>query len=683
MKSKKGEKSTKKLENVEIFNVNSNEFNAKLYFSKSLKSQTMDQLNAEDNSLKTEIMLLDNDMQSLIYDNYSNFLGASEIVRSFGKHVDILNTEMRNLENNMTEIASNSIIIEKELQPNNEKIQRLVGISRLLDRVKFISQLPMKLKSCLSDKKYREAVTIWKKIEKILRNQQHITSFSRIHVECSKIMVDIESMIRESMVKSDCPVLYSIELAELLIQIGTPASTVSNQIIHHMVLIFESNLEDSNVPSEPFSALSYLKELLIDDICVFVKEYKGKIVPYDAKTLRNLELFCVQFFQTISPYLPIKNLFDLDCNKIASYLRLFQDLFVPISSDSVVSKHIHYLLLKYTRSRGNSMFSKLEQQFKNESPIEQYIQYLNNLITETIEEFRILDMMEYKECNQFLIEQVHQLFIRLFQLFVNSVDKLALRSTIISIRLSDNEIPRIYSSLMRIENDNTNTHFGAEIIELCRSSASDCLWNYIKMQRSSIDSILLFVDMTNLCMREPIKPSPIASLCLTKLLDIFQEVSGVLNNVKLDRIISDSSPRRTRSNHSASISPSNNTPSFFGLREEGIFHIDRLFNTVNRLELSKKPRIDVKSVFGQIVTYSLKSFLENVRNSLFSPQGFNQVQVDSYYLYVHLKDKVYHSSIFIGLIEEIVTTAGDRTIDPKPLTNAVLKSIIESINITD
>ena len=126
----------KKKENL---NINTKEFNSSYFFKDSINNNSIEQLIAKEESLTTEISSLQNDLQTLIYDNYSKFLGASNVVTNFSSHIDTLSQELDHLENNINEISFQNDQIYSNLNLNREKIKNLIGISRLLEKIEFIS----------------------------------------------------------------------------------------------------------------------------------------------------------------------------------------------------------------------------------------------------------------------------------------------------------------------------------------------------------------------------------------------------------------------------------------------------------------------------------------------------------------------------------------------------------------
>ena len=123
----------------EARDIDSPHFQARAFYEESLQTDSLPKLLAKEQSLVSEIQSFDSDLQTLVYDNYSKFLGASDTVDSLSESISTMTDKMNHLRDNLTGVAKHSEEIGADLEPNRQKIQRLVGISRLLERVEFIS----------------------------------------------------------------------------------------------------------------------------------------------------------------------------------------------------------------------------------------------------------------------------------------------------------------------------------------------------------------------------------------------------------------------------------------------------------------------------------------------------------------------------------------------------------------
>ncbi|KAH0793927.1 vacuolar protein sorting-associated protein 51 [Histomonas meleagridis] len=674
----------------EAKDIDSPNFDAKAFFEDKVKNDTLTQLLARENSLVTDIRAFDNDLQTLVYDNYSKFLGASDTVHSLSGHIVTLTEQMDRLKSSLTGVAQHNDQISADLESNRQKIQRLVGISRLLERVEFISKLPARLRSYLKNDQYSDAVNIWCKVERILSTQQHFPSFQRIHEECISIMDEVKARVRGQMLNTDVSVTDSITYAILLVKLGTPLSIVCSQLAHHRFLIIDNTLEYETIPEEPFSALSTLKSIVIDDASQFVQQYNDRLMPLSsnfdgpAKLKGILSDFMNNSFERIIQLTPCESLFTLDCKKIASYISLFIDLMKTISNEQQISKYLHKLLQKYTEARTMNVFNELLKIINVNNGKELYTNLTTYFSTSThqlINEHQILAMMEHQESLHFLVQQFSLMIEKLFDEFKKADPSKLLILAMISFSFIEKEIPEIFEQLSTIETESPLRSLQERLIIDCKNIANVCLHKYVNNCRKETDKIIIngfYGIKWNYIDEKPTKESTFIKEFINKINDLTKEINDLFdltkNNNSNDINNIDVNLRKSNAILKSSSFYSNvTTPTFFGIREEGIHQIDRLFTSVNRLKLSRELQFDVQQIVEAIVMYSMKTFMELIRLMCFTSDGFNQIQVDGYYIYYAFNDVISQQELFAALIEEIVSSAADRTVEPSPLDVGMIK----------
>ena len=675
--------------------INSSCFDAKLLFNESSKTLSIHQLVSQERSLVADIMSLDNDMQTLVYDNYSKFLNASDVVRTFGEKIDSLTNQVNDLEKTLLNVSEHNDAICKELQQNREKIQRLIGIQRLLERVEFISKLPEKLQDCLKKKKYKKAVDIWSKVEKILRTQQHFPSFQRIHKECKEIMESIEGKINEEMLTTDISVEQSILYGTLLLRFGVSLPLICSQLVHHRFLVVDNSIEEmTDIPKEPFATLSFFNEHVISDATKFIELYKTKLLNINndennktnednknyEKELGILSNFTDNVFSRLQPIIPFEPVLDLDCKKLAAYLRVYADLFTPISNEQVIQKQIHILIKKYTTSRVKKIYEASKQIILDNDKLELITRFKEEFLTSIdniINEYSILSMLDHKECTQILTQEISMMLTSFCKEFPSYDEKKCLSISIISDFLAEKGITHIFQSLMKIDNDLPQAT-KQELIKQFSLTSDKCLLNYIRMERFSLEELCCtaFEKMLSETKKEPNEISFAAKFIKTNFDELFKTFKQVLeHNGYQYNDGTDSSAHRGFLGNPIK-------PSFVGMRDETFHHIDRLFTSLNRLGLNKCPKLDERSLLNSILFYVLKSILEKLRDYIISNNSFHQIQIDCYFIYESFKDKIQQKDLFSILIEEIVNSAAERTIDSYPIELSVLTSIYQSTNET-
>ena len=677
--------------------IDSPHFDAKAFFDDSAKNDTLQQILSRENGLVSDIRTFDNDLQALVYDNYSKFLGAADTVHLLSDNISTLTSQMEKLKTNLSDVAGHSDAIVNDLEPNRQRIQRLVGISRLLGRVEFISKLPNQLRACLRQEKYEAAVNVWTKVETILYTQQHFPSFKQIHEDCSKIMEEIKLKIRGQILNTEVSVADSIMYATLLIKLKEIPMQICSQLAHHRFLIIDNNLEYDQFPEEPFEALAKLKELAIDDEEVFIRLYKEKLVPFAKNEDEALNIngvlteFMKNTFEQITKLLPAKILFDLDCNKVASYITLFEKTMEQIATPQQISKHLHVLLQQYSESRAMAVFEEFKNIVNEKTGAELYdiaTSKFGQSCSSLINEFQVLVMMNHRECSDFLIHQLAQMFEQMFDFFKTCDPKNSLILAMIALVLSENEIPRIFDQLVILDSNSPLASIQDKLSLDCKAAAKQCLSRFVSAQRLKDDRIIIqgmkSVDWESI-QQEPTEPSKCVDDFITIIDNLFTEVTSLLSLTKSARqdglkAEQDIQPTKSRSSNPVNRSGSfftSNKVNFDGTKEPGLSQIERLFMSVNRLHLSQELGFDAQIILGSIIMYTLKSLLEFVRKSVFSCHGFNQIQINGYFLCYALEDKVTQQDLFTALIEEIISSAAERTIDPVPLDVNTLQKIYD------
>ncbi|CAG0889612.1 unnamed protein product [Cyprideis torosa] len=101
--------------------------------------------------------------------------------------------------------------------------------------------------------------------------------------------------------------------------------------------------------------------------------------------------------------------------------------------------------------------------------------------------------------------------------------------------------------------------------------------------------------------------------------------------------------------------------------------INRLFS--ERIEIYWPVKFTRTSVLTGVVKITLKAFAECVRLQTFSTHGFQQIQVDAHYLYVHLWRFVADENTLTMLIDEVISGAYHRSLEPIAMDSAVVEAL--------
>ncbi|KAH7639298.1 vacuolar protein sorting 51 [Dermatophagoides farinae] len=107
-----------------------------------------------------------------------------------------------------------------------------------------------------------------------------------------------------------------------------------------------------------------------------------------------------------------------------------------------------------------------------------------------------------------------------------------------------------------------------------------------------------------------------------------------------------------------------------------ISNIQKLFN--DKIEIFGKVEFSKLSVATGIIKIGLKTLIECVRLCTFSRYGFQQIQVDSYYIQTRLWRFASDEKIIVNLIDEVITSSKKRCLDPIGMERSVIENICEN-----
>jgi len=663
----------------EDLDVESPKFSAKKYFDAKAKLDSTPNLLATENALLSEIRSYENELQTLVYDNYSKFLGASDVVKDLGTHIHDLKSKITGLKSSLSQVSESFGVLNNEIDPSRQKICRLVGISRLLERVEYISRLPSILKQYLKAEKYKSAVSIWKQVEGIISSQQQYKSFASIYSECETIMEDIKSQIRGQMLNTDVTVSSSIEYALLLSELGIPLGLICSQLAHHRFLVIDNTLEYEDIPQNPFEALQKLDEIVIRDATLFIEMYKSHLIPATDDKTTKVNGILVDFvnitFERIIQVFSSHHINECQTKEVGEFLKLFRLKLKFIASDSQLSLYCRKVLQSFTDYKLNDFFKTFTSVFDSKSSlnlINEIVMSFSSGIDTILNEFRDLSTV-FSDCSQFLIQQLSLGFEYLFEFFRLKSQSYSLLFSLICSMFSEFEIPKIFEKLSRFEQD-LPLYIQDQIQQQCKNVSMECLKHYVAHQKCVYDSSI--IGSVWKISKMPVSPSQFIITFSNSIVESNNEFFKVFSIARKE-IDDGSNNRISRSPFKPrNLFGNGSFPSFIGIRDEGI-QIDRMFTSINRLKLQQPLTFDPLAITASILMHSVKSYLEVIRPQTFNQFEFNQIQIDMYYLYYQLKDKVIQTELFGSLIEEIINSSYERTNDPSPLDISNLSSIYE------
>ncbi|EGG17618.1 hypothetical protein DFA_08614 [Cavenderia fasciculata] len=261
-------------------NIDSPSFDLKQYFEHTIKTSTLPQLVSKDNELVSEIRTLDGDMKTLVYDNYTKFINATDIIKKMKNNVENMEDGMQLLSKNMELITTCSDKINSTLSARRERIDQLSGLHKLLKKLQYLTALPSKLNSCVEMQAYNLAVKYYNSNNGILKQYNHIPSFQTIQAECDEIITSMKSKLYEKLAVIDCPQVEVGEAAELLMELLEPVDAVRTHYLkgrkeHTLAVLYQF---DKRQFDDVVQLIGELNQAFLTEYTYNIESYKSLFV---------------------------------------------------------------------------------------------------------------------------------------------------------------------------------------------------------------------------------------------------------------------------------------------------------------------------------------------------------------------------------------------------------------------
>ena len=116
-----------------------------------MKNRTLVEVIEKNNELFTESKTLDNDQQTLVYENYSKFMKASDTLSELHTQMSALDDDLGDLQRSIAAINTNQGALEETMSAKWKQIRKLDTMEKDLNKFKNLSELPLLFKKALAD----------------------------------------------------------------------------------------------------------------------------------------------------------------------------------------------------------------------------------------------------------------------------------------------------------------------------------------------------------------------------------------------------------------------------------------------------------------------------------------------------------------------------------------------------
>ncbi|KAJ1656223.1 hypothetical protein IWQ61_004168 [Dispira simplex] len=186
-----------------LYDFNSTRFEPKRYATALLKDQPLTAVLQQANRLNQEIRQLDGDMKTLVYENYSKFIRATETIGKMKTDVVDMDAEMVKLQEKVNTLHTQSALAHSVFHKGTAKIKQLGAAHRMLCKLQTLFDLPDQLRQCWIKQDWELATQHYLRAVPLFQHYGKLSLFNSIESKCMAIITDIrESLWRDIAVKT-------------------------------------------------------------------------------------------------------------------------------------------------------------------------------------------------------------------------------------------------------------------------------------------------------------------------------------------------------------------------------------------------------------------------------------------------------------------------------------------------
>ncbi|KAJ1926353.1 hypothetical protein IWQ60_003878 [Tieghemiomyces parasiticus] len=178
-----------------LYNLNSARFEPKRYTRALLTDQPLVALLQQANRLSQETRQLDGEMKTLVYENYSKFITATETIGRMKADVMDMDTEMAKLSAKVDALSNQSTVIHAAFQAGSAKVQQLGAVHRHLCKLQVLFDLPDLLRDHFEAGRLETAVHVYLGTLPLLEHYRHLAVFASTESECRTVVGEIRAAL--------------------------------------------------------------------------------------------------------------------------------------------------------------------------------------------------------------------------------------------------------------------------------------------------------------------------------------------------------------------------------------------------------------------------------------------------------------------------------------------------------
>ncbi|CAG7831601.1 unnamed protein product [Allacma fusca] len=243
------------------YDINGTGFDPDKFIKKINKEYSLIKLMDTEKSLIRQIQDLDSDMQTLVYENYNKFILATDTIRKMKTDFREMEDKMVLLSDNIGRITQSSAQISDGLKEKRDKVSRLSGIHDLLKKLKFLFELPTKLKQHCEESNYEEAVRCYLDGMEFVNEFKRFPSLQAIKEDCQHIVVCIRTDLYKDFDDQEKSSQDLTRNVSLLLSLGENSSVLGKRFLDNALPKLVQNMNSLRSANSPNVPLDEFMEL--------------------------------------------------------------------------------------------------------------------------------------------------------------------------------------------------------------------------------------------------------------------------------------------------------------------------------------------------------------------------------------------------------------------------------------
>ena len=173
-------------------------FDAGQHAVNHISTSTTKELLETEERLALQVRNLDSTMQTLVYENYSRFIDATDAIRSIGVNVQANEAGLKSLTESMGRVSDRTRKMDEALKGVRDQVAEKIRIQRLMARLDALLKLPATLKQQIAAGQLQKATRSYLSTASILaKHSEGFESLKSIESQCKSILEDLETDLGE------------------------------------------------------------------------------------------------------------------------------------------------------------------------------------------------------------------------------------------------------------------------------------------------------------------------------------------------------------------------------------------------------------------------------------------------------------------------------------------------------